>query len=528
MITKRAVREFLNRPRDDFRSWKDLSPTALERKKDRLVVTPPIWRVLSEHQKVCLLIAAKTRRFMFFLDTGCGKTLLSIAIARYMRKAKVARRFLVLVPNKGNVSEWMDQRNEWSPQTSITTLVGSSKQKWKTLEDSNSLLTVATFDGLARMICVRVANKKKRGRVKLKPDKKLVARLIARFDGLVMDESTEAQSHLSLPFRLCRKLSQKAQVVIGLTATPFGRDPTPLWPQMKLVDGGESLGETLGLFREAFFSKTKSRWGRGFDYTFQKAKSAQINRLLAHRSIRYDVDQADLPKVLEIRKRVYLSDDADAYAAKARSAIIDARGNYRETKNAFMRMRQISSGFLGYHDDDLGKRAQFIFSENPKLDKLEELVRRLARRDKIVVFHEFQLSGRLIVERLRAMGFADHEFAVLNGKTKDPDKQKSRFKFDERCRVFVVNNESGAYGLNLQVARAIIYYEAPLRIIIRKQTRRRVERQHSKHKTVLVIDLVTVGTFDEKILDNHLEGRALFSAIIEGERSRRTSFRRAA
>jgi hypothetical protein len=53
--------------------------------------------------------------------------------------------------------------------------------------------------------------------------------------------------------------------------------------------------------------------------------------------------------------------------------------------------------------------------------------------------------------------------------------------------------------------------------ITRKQARRRFERQHSKHDKVFGIDLVTLGTYDQRILDMLAKGEDLFKCIIDGK-----------
>ena len=82
--------------------------------------------------------------------------------------------------------------------------------------------------------------------------------------------------------------------------------------------------------------------------------------------------------------------------------------------------------------------------------------------------------------------------------------------------MFVVSNSMGAYSLNLQMAKYLAFYESPVSPKIRKQAQRRVERQHSEHDKVFIYDMVTRGTYDERILEFHKEGEDLFEAIIRG------------
>ena len=513
MISKHAVREFLQRNRADYRQWKKLSLRELRSRKDRLPVRPPIWKKLRRHQKVCFLIGAETGRFGYFLDTGTGKTLIAIALVRYFRRLGKIRRVLVLVPNKLNTGEWVDEVRKHSPKARCRILSGSSKRKWEQLEGSKASFAVTTYGGFTRMVCKRELIKKgKKKKNRLVPDPRAVRRLIKAIDGLILDESTFVKNHRKLPYRICRKLSKTFQIVFALTGTPFGRDPQDLWAQLYLLDHGETLGATLGLFREALFTTSQNYWG-GYEYTLKKKSGKILHRCLANRTIRYKSRQADLPHVTEIVKTVRLPSDTDVYYQQARDQLIAARGNVQEQKNAFMRMRQISSGFIGYFDDEEGIRAQHELSPNPKLELLLDLINRIGPDHKVIIFHDFRFSGSMICRELKKI---DVQYARVYGGTKDPLEELRRFKEDPDCQSFVLNSFAGAYGLNLQMVKYVLWYESPVSVILRTQTRRRVEREGSEHDKIFLYDLVVENTVDQQILDFHAQGRDLFKAIVEG------------
>jgi SNF2 family DNA or RNA helicase len=515
MIPKRTVRMFLKRPLDDNRFYKKLTTAELDKAMSELPVRPPIWNKLEKHQRVGFLLGARYRRHALYYDTGMGKTMLSIALTRYFQKLGQVKCTLVLVPNKINKAEWRREIKKHCPSLVTCILHGSSEQKWRQLRQAQDAgIVVETYAGLVRMLCVlqTIKRKNKRPKTALRPAKKMVAEFVNRFDGLILDESTVVKRKGVLVYRICRQISKAAQIVFALTGTPFGKDPTDLWSQMYLVDRGETLGTTLGLFRAAFFTERKNYWG-GTDYTFKKSKRAVLNRMLAHRSIRYEVDEADLPKLIPIVKEVALPADAQTYVQKAQEVIRASQGNYREMRNAFLRMRQLSSGFLGYHDDEAGVKAQYEFPANPKLDLLLSLIESIRAEHKIIVFYEFTFTSDMIARSLKEMKIG---YARLYSKTKDADELLERFDSDPKCRVLIMQNQMG-FGPNLQAARYGIYMESPVSPIVRKQTRRRFERQRSTHDKVFQYDLITRGTYDLRILDALASGEDLFRQIIDGK-----------
>lgn len=510
MIPQSAIKEFLERPLQDFREWKKLTDEQIERKYSKLPIVPPIWKKLTRTQKICFLIGAQFKRFFFIKDTGMGKTLLSIALIKYFAKLKHNHRVLVLVPNISNKEEWGLELEKHSPSTDFLILKGSSISKWEHLEDTNALIVIETYAGLMKLVTekVKVKGRKKQ---KLKPSKKLIKKLLLSIDGLIMDESTVASTRGKLPFRICRQISRKASIRFALAGMPFGRDPTPLWGQMYLVDHGETLGPTLGLFRAAFFKEKQNYWG-GIDYTFDKGRMGLLHRALANGSIRYKVKESDLPKVIPIRKYMTLPGDTEAYYNRAKDVLINAKGNFSEMKNAFLRMRQISSGWIGYKDDLEGKRAEFEFSDNPKLDMLMNLIEGIDPEDKILVFHDFVFSGSIICRELDAHKIK--HVRLWHG-TKDPKVIRKQFDEDPETRIFVLNS-AGAFGLNLQIAKYGIYFERLVSVIMNTQIRRRFERQYSEHDQIFLYDLIVRETMDERIIRFHEEGKALFEGIVEG------------
>lgn len=518
VIPKSAIKKFLDRDRNDCRDRMKWSNEELDERAEELTPKPPVWWKLRRHQKVCLLLGVRYHKFAFWLDTGAGKSLLSISLAWYFRKSANLKQALVLVPNRVNTGAWRAEVRKHAPQTNCRILRGTNEEKWAKLAQGESLITVVTYLGFLRMISDKKTVKRKaRGKtkevVRLVINRTKLKRVMKQFGMLVMDESTAIGYRDSLYFQMCRAMAKEMPYVFALSGTPFGRDPLLLWTQMYLIDHGYSLGETQGLFRASFYSARDNFWG-GTEYTFLKKNMGTLHRFLAHRSIEYEADNLDLPQMVSLQIKVDLPLDVQQYIDIAKAEMKRAKGNFLATKNAFLRMRQISSGFLGFKDDDDGARASLVFPTQPKLDALMSLIESIRPDYKIVVFHTFRFSGGMICKRL------DEEkigYAAVHGGTKHPEDELDRFASDEQCRVFVVNDQSGAYGLNLQMARYVIYYESPVSPILRKQTRRRVERQGSEYKRVFVYDMIASGTYDERILEFLKQGKDLFDGIIRGE-----------
>jgi SNF2 family DNA or RNA helicase len=516
LISPRAVKAFHARPHRDYSLWKNLSEDDLDTRMRKLELRPPIWSRLRSDQRVCVAIGARKKRFAFFNETGTGKTFLSLALMKYFKATGDTTCNLVLVPNKINKWEWLEEGfQKHTPSMKCVVMHGSTKSKWEALEENpDADCFVETYMGFVRMCCdlKKVWRKRKGVRVKINkliPNKTKIRKLMERFDGVYLDESTFVKNKAKLPWRLCNQLSKAAHCFFILTATPFGRDVEDVWAQVFLVDRGETLGETLGLFRAAFFEEKDQYWG-GKEYKLTREGKKAISRRLDNISITYPADQTVMPHLTRIPKYAVLPEDAEQYLDRAKEAMKNAKGNYQELKNAFLRMRQISSGFIGFKDDETGDRAKFEFDVNPKLDLLESIVTTIKPKHQFIVFHEFNYTTTMISDLLSDLEISH---VCINGKSRDADARRRQFKSGQ-VQGLVLSNSAGGYGLNLQNAKYGIYFESPVGAILRKQTEKRFDRQYSLHKTVILYDLIVRGTVDQSILNFHAEGRSLWKAIL--------------
>lgn len=506
MIPAYVVEDFVDGRRDDHRSLKALKHADLDRLMAELRPPPKLYPKLGLHQKVCIALGIAYPRFSFWVDMGGGKTLITLELLRYWYKQGIVRRALVFVKSDKAFPTWEKQRVQYGIEdVPIVTLEGSSVQKWRQLERFGTGIVLLTYPGAVAMVSDRGG----------KLAKKAMTRLAKDVDAVIMDESTKCGNPGSLTHRLVRRLAKQVEVCHALAGRPFGRDPQMLWAQQLIVDGGDSLGETVGLFRAAFYKASDNEWAASDyakNYEFRKALQPELTRLLQHRSITYASDECvDLPPLRAIVEEVTFDEELRAYYKLLVKQVMEARGNFREMKNAFIRMRQLSSGFIGYRDDETGQRAEVSFAGNPKLERMLELADELPEDRKAVIFYEFTYSGRRLHEELNKAGIGN---IWLWGGNKDYRRDLELFTDDPKCRIAAVNSKVGAYSLDgLQVANYLFFYESPVPVIDRDQAQRRVLRQGQLRK-VFQYDLVVKNTMDRRILQFHKEGQDLLKMLL--------------
>lgn len=520
MIHPAAVKAFLYESRDEHDWMKKLDNEQLDAalKENKFKTICPD-RPLDKHQKVCILLGIAYQTFCYWLDMGTGKTRIVLELVNHFWRHGQLKRGIILAISDEAVAGWEDEIVEWGFKVPFVAVGTSSvEEKWKSVAELGAGLIIMTYPGFNWMFSdkKKVKRKGKKAEVKLRPNDARIRSFAKNLDAFVMDESVHLGSHSNVGFKIARKLTKTCFLRLALAGVPLGRDPTLMWSQYYLVDRGETLGETLGIFRAAFFSEKKNFWSKGFEYTFRKDMEDELHRLMKHRSIAYSIEEcAILPPLKRRIREVHLDPTARAYFDRYMDELMEAAGDKRARQNVFLRMRQLSSGFIGYADDETGKKAQLSLGRNPKLDDMIRDIGKVRKDRKIIIFHEFTYSGKLITQMLRTMGY---KVGWVWGGEKNGREIIKRFKRGaiEDLRILVVNHFKGAESLNLQRANHCFVYESPVGVIKRRQMERRFWRRGQKRKCFLT-DYVATST-DARILQFHAEGGDLFAAIVRGKK----------
>jgi SNF2 family DNA or RNA helicase len=515
LLDPKVVKAFLEQPRDNWLHLKELP-----RKQIEALVLPQFddfhtnpWT----HQLVCQAIGMAFPEFELLLDMGLGKSAVILNLIRYHMLNSDLTGVLILVPSAVNVETWSKQIHRHRPELRALQLLGTQEDRFKLLEEPADVYLM-NYAGL--MVYMTELEEKKKGNKtvhKMTPNRRLVENFLQRFNGVVFDEGHLLGGHTSLMYRLCRRLSNHCWFRYGMTGTPFGRDPTRLWSQFYLVDHGETLGDTLAVFRQAFFTPKANFWG-GVEWTFDTKKEGRLHDIIQHRSIRYeDHECQDLPPLsAPERLSVTMTAEQKLYYQRVVQRVKEVRGDFRSLESVFIRMRQITAGFIGFKNED-DERLEVQFSQNPKIDALRELLECVPVGSKVVIYHEFLWSGRLICKALDELGIGYVRLSGLVKGAKPKIENYRRFLEDPKIQVLVANTISAGTGVDeLQmVSRFVIFYELTTDPKAYRQAVKRIHRPGQQNRVYVYI-LEMEHSVDGKIWGFIEEGRDLFTAICSG------------
>jgi SNF2 family DNA or RNA helicase len=513
MINQKVVKEFLARPMDNHDWLKKLSRAELLKEFEHEVKQVPGFDKLWLHQLVCLLLVTEFRRFMLHLDMGGGKTLISLFTVLLRKLRGEEPKAIVFVPYVSSVDTWIEECKRHTPSLKLVPLVGTTVENLRSLADDNADVYCICYASAVAMLSERSNNGKKKGWT---IDPKTTRRVFASFDTIIADEIHKCSDVGTLTYRMCRAISSNCDYSIGLSGTPFGKEIADLWAQFYLIDQGETLGATKGLFQEAFFNK-KVNYFSGFpEYVFDKGKMPLLKKMVKHNSIHYDASEMhDLPVKRYIKHRLPLPTAMEGYVSRAAASFIEAlkasNGRHSAAQGSYLQLRQLASGFMTV--DGNGDKIKVSFDNNPKLDYLESKIAEMPAGCKMVVFHHFVYTNQLISDRLKKLKIKHAR--VWSGQ-KDVIGELKRFRDDPACIILVLNDQSGSSSLNLQNANYMFFFEQPDSPINRQQGEKRIHRA-GQTKPVYYIDPFMAGTVDERIFYSNTQGKKLLDQLLKGE-----------
>lgn len=510
VINPKAIKHFLARELDNHDWLKKLKKRELAVELAREFKTMPGMEKLWVHQLVGFLLTTSLDRFMLHIDMGGGKTLITLYSILYRKLRGERPCAIVFVPYVTAVDTWIEECKKHTPQLKLIPLIGTTIDNERRLAEREGEIYVICYQSCVAMLA-EVNTKKKGWNI----DPKRTRKVFEGFDTFIADEIHKCSNISTLTYRMCRAISALCVYGIGLSGTPFGKDVEDVWSQFYLIDFGDTLGPTKGLFQEAYFTKSINFFTKFNEYKFDKAKMPLLNKMIKHSSIHYATSEMhDLPPKRYVKIKIPLPTAIQGYVSVAAQQLVAAvKGqDIIGAEASYTQLRQLASGYMSV-DGSNGSKVKVAFDNNPKLDLLEEKLDGVLRQDsKMVVFHHFVYTSSIISERLKSLKI---KHARIYGGQRDTLGELKRFRDDPRCSVLVLNDQSGSNSLNLQHANYMFFFEQPDSPINRQQGERRIWRP-GQTQPVQYIDPFMEGTVDEKIFFANQAGKKLLDAMLKG------------
>lgn len=433
-----------------------------------------------------------------FAAPGAGKTAVTLKAFLAMKKAKLARRALVVATLRVSYKVWPVEAEAWKDSEwdeirglRITLLHGSKKEL--RLQNDDADIYVVNFDGLKWLLEEHYEDFRKLG-----------------IDTLVIDESTKVKHTNTKRFKILKPWLPTFKRRWILTGKPIPRSYLDLFGQIYVIDLGHSLGRFITHYRTMFFTSL-DRFG--WNWVLQKGAEEKIQAQIAPYIFQLEPgDYKEIP-IVENVIRVDLPDAARKVYDELEEQLLTELedGNVVTAISsgaASQKCSQVANGGL-YHQANfadptekylaLSGRRTWTDLHEVKTDAVLDLVEELQGSPAMVVYeyhHDLARLKKIFPDAPYTGGKVPgiNGWAPLN--EKDPTVELWN---DDRIPVLLVNAQSMAHGLNLQygTARNILWHSVTYDRELYDQLNMRIARQGQTASSIFSHFIVATNTTDE-------------------------------
>lgn len=457
---------------------------------------------LMYHQRQVRAISKYFHNFAYFLDTGTGKTIASLALIQ-----DTGAKFLVICPKTIIKSAWVEDRDGFFNTMNLLPLSRNMKK-----EDYENLMhmwgvniAVHTKDKLKTQLSehaqIFVTNPEA-----FKSDLKDIKEL--GIQGLIVDESTTIKNPQSQITKMVTAFADTLEYKYILSGKPAPQSQMDYFSQMRVVDAS-LFGSSFFGFRNKYFEPTGYM---GYDWRLKPGAEEAIAERLSKRSIFIKKEDClDLPPITYERRDIELTPSMYKYylaMEKAQLAELQS-GDMVLAPNAMaakMKNRQIASGFILYSNEENERAVEHL--HDSKFNELINVLDEIGDKP-VIIWAQFKYEIRTIAERLAKEG---KSVVTAYSETKDVDDAVYRFKHGQ-AQYMVAHPATLKFGVTFTGCSYAVYFSKSYNYEEYYQSHDRIYR-NGQTMPCTFIDLVVTDTVDEDI-NKIVKSKGSASLIIE-------------
>lgn len=409
---------------------------------------------LYDHQKRALKETEGFTRCAYYIDMGGGKTFIGSEKA-----ASMGKKVILVICQKSKVQDWVDHFREHYPEWKTYDATSKKKDEkrayeygfWVNYRNQRRVfpsVVVINYDLMWR-----------------RPELLQLQNFT-----LMLDESSLIQNHGTKRTRFV--LRMKPAAVILLSGTPTSGRYERLWTQMHLLGWpiSRKLYEQTYViwdYIENFRTGYRIPVVKGYKNVARLKEKMKEYGCIFMKTEEFGID---LPDQQDIMIRCPVTPDYKRFM-KTRVVEVEDRelvGDTSLTARLYARM------LCGQYNKE-------------KLAAVSDLIE--STEDRLIIFYNFTAEMELLKEICR-----DRPVSVVNGSTKD-----LRAYEEYPDSITLVQYQAGAYGLNLQKCRRVIYFTLPESSELYEQSRKRIHRLGQEQKCFYYLPICT-GSVEERIL----------------------------
>ncbi len=480
------IKKILIRPEVKRKIDKYFDQQALQ--KLAATVTPDFRKIkadLFDYQKEGILFGLFKQGTIIADEMGLGKTLQAIATAVFKKDIYGFTRVLVVCPASLKF-QWKQEVERFSHEQAVV-VEGHRQQRHDIYRSSDAFFLITNYEAVLRDINVII---------QYPPDM------------IILDEAQRIKNYTTKTSYAVKAIPKKHALVI--TGTPIENRLGDLYSIMNFIDP-EILAPLWEFsMNHCYFDKSKKNCITGY-YNLQALKE-RISPWVIRREKKDVLEQ--LPQVQEILVPITLHPrQQEMHAGYAKGVATILKKKYK-TIYDMQRLQQLLQSMRMVCDSTylIDKETNI----SPKLAELQEILLEkldiLRSGKKVIIFSEWKTMLRLIEKMLKAQHIG---YVTLSGDVpvKKRGKLIEEFRKNDQCQVFL-STEAGGTGLNLQFADTVINFELPWNPAKKNQRIGRVHRIGQESNKITAINLVSLGSIEQRIYDGIGLKESLFDAVL--------------
>ncbi len=354
---------------------------------------------------------------------------------------------------------------------------------------------------------------------------------------LIVDESHKIKNHNAQCTKAVTRIAKKCAYRRILTGTPVTQGPFDLWSQFNVIDPtifhevdplGNKVPMKFTTFKHKYGVFKKQRYGNGpvFDELIEYKDLDKLYETIQPFSSRLTQKEVyeDLPPLIHEKRLFEISPLQRKYYNELRDDLITTLESgveitAQQAMVNLLRLQQISRGFVGDTQTvhDLG-------TPRPSIEALKDILEQV--EGKVIIWCKFQADVKLILAMLNpTIGPTEGErklyYSAYDGTTSTDQRQLALHNLlsDPFCRGVVGTPAAGGIGVDMSAADTMIFYSHGFNLGERLQAIARMQGPNQKSRSLLLIDMVAVGTIDERCL-SVLNSKQDLASMLTGDKLR--------
>jgi SNF2 family DNA or RNA helicase len=432
--------------------------------------------------------AAKAGRSLIADDMGLGKTIQAIAVAEIYRKVLNINKVLVVCPTSLKY-QWKSEIERFT-HSNVNIIEGNFNRRKDHYQLNDAYYQIVSYSTLANDVDFLNDT--------------------LELDFVILDEAQRIKNWKTKVSKSVKKIVSNYTVV--LTGTPVENKLDELYSIMQFIDVYH-LGP-LYRFVDRFQLKDEET-GKITGYQHLNEIKSLLSDVLLRRTKKEVLKQ--LPERMDknlfvpmTSEQMEIHDQMQALVSKLvskwrRFGILN-EADRQKLILSLSRMRMVCDS------------TYILYQRTRKDTKIGELLNILdeffeTNDAKVVIFSQWERMTRLVAEELEKIGIG-YEYLHGGVPSRKREVLLKNFESDTESKVFL-STDAGGVGLNLQSASLVINLDIPWNPAVLEQRIARVYRL-GQNKNVTVINLVSTGTIEHKMLDVLKFKSSLAEGVLDG------------